>query len=694
VKKFICIILILISFSSVANVYALSKKCIATNDIGQGGVFDIPANPSPLVIDNNPDRQIAPWTYTGLSTYGATNTVKNKQLATLKVYVTGRWSTYGGDVSTIPECPLVTCNPAISAQTPCMTGGMSYVPDIDTNVPCYFQKGWGLYGLVALDINGTRYDPNSVVYAETLPEQFFRTFRVSPLKTDGDGDYFELDFTNFCYLNDSGDTVCNQDVGSDGKAYIPKGSLFFKIYDNYYYDNVGAYEISIVSGVDKGPGFIDQIITEFKNVLNEIKEAIFTSVVNNTMFRGIVVSALILYVAFTGVLFAMGGIQATQTELVVRLVKLAIVATLISPDGWEFFNTYLFSFFTTGSESISQIMLAATLKNASELGIFYIQFPDGANVLTIFDTFVSTLFALILHQKIASLWGYEWYFVYWIFIYVCLVIVMKAIFDCIMLYITALMVLAILLVTAPIFIITLLYAWTKELFEQWLKQLMVNSIMLIVVSIVAIIMSNLILDQLFKLLEFRACMGCLWGTPIYILGITVVPCLESWIPSDPAQLNKALTPLNFFSWMLVCFIFENFVKQIPSMIDFLAGAFLQPMSQFFGGAMQTFQASPVGRVIDAAQNLQRLATPGGLVNTVTNFGGEAAYRRTGQSNMIRDARGLQGIAGGLGQLVDKVDFTEKLKGEHDMASQVESKSYKTSEFANKVNRITGGFFDE
>ncbi len=53
--------------------------------------------------------------------------------------------------------------------------------------------------------------------------------------------------------------------------------------------------------------------------------------------------------------------QVSFGQVLVRLIKLGIIFTLISPDGWDFFNTNVVAFFSDGTDDlVSGVMAIAT----------------------------------------------------------------------------------------------------------------------------------------------------------------------------------------------------------------------------------------------------------------------------------------------------------------------------------------------
>ncbi|MCE2993854.1 MAG: type IV secretion system protein, partial [Candidatus Jidaibacter sp.] len=155
---------------------------------------------------------------------------------------------------------------------------------------------------------------------------------------------------------------------------------------------------------------------------------------------------------------------------------------------------------------------------------------------------------------------------------------------------------------APIFLSFMLFKFTKELFDGWLKQLLGNAMMVVVVSTTLALMANLILNQLYQLLYFKSCWDIVWS--LEIAGIHFFD-IWFWTPSDPDQLNKCLTPEHLFSFLLVCILFNTFMEEIPQLIDSLSGAFLQPISKAYNAVYKGTQNLSVYKFGSDAVNILR-----------------------------------------------------------------------------------------
>lgn len=590
---------------------AEARLCYNKDDFGLTGTFSIPANPNAesisgdvMLVDARGRRTRAPWVDSGFTTLGVSYDRDNPQFARsiLKIYVDGGWGPWGGDLNAVEQCQVESCVPRVDSQ--CLAGGVKLRINRDI-IPCLIGQnqskthgnpgfvGLGLYGLIALEnANGDYSNPNDPAFAASLPPSLFRTFHIYQTKAGADGRrYFELDLTKTCELEGG----CIEDKNARNMNLVKRGRLFFQIQDTDYSNNTGKYEVTVISGVFKPEGFIERTIRYFKNALALVVQNLYIAITQDLNFISIVQAMLLLYVVLTGLLFMMGMLKMHQSELVVRCVKIGIVATVISNDSWLFFNTFLFPFFTEGAQSIADMVVKAAFMYGHDPNSPIYFLPDGANALSIFDYMIEVIIAPALHSKIISLLFFDWRLFFIPVIYICFYFLIIAIIRSISLYITSIMLLAVLIVIAPIFIVMILYQFTNDLFNQWLKLMTSSGMQIIVVSATLALFMSLFNRQIYDLLYFKVCWEVVRSISFGLLGT-----LEIWFwnPQSYDDVINSVSTLNVFSLLIVCMLFDSFMQQVPQLIDALATSALQPISQLYGGASRKFFAE--GGVYDKA----------------------------------------------------------------------------------------------
>jgi len=612
------LVIISLTFSSTNTAYA--EVCYAANNFGLGGQLTVHANPDEKLtsgtklLKTKTGEQVAPWVQTPYFTTGVakdpecdeytppgtTNYACRPNRGILKIYVSGSWHPWGKPTnpSDIKPCtPLLPCNPNFdygANGSVCFTGDGKKLDKgaDDTNTPCELSDGWGLYGLVALDRGGGEpADPNIPPgdVSEKPPSTEFRTFRLAPLESDTEGKYINIDLSKQCDLASTGPNgenfECNSDSDVNDENYVSRGRLYFKIVDSHYSDNTGQYDLNIVSGVFIPEGFIERMVKSFERQIDLVVKNLYQNIVTDSKIISTIRAMLVIYIAIYGLMFMMGLAAASQNDIIVRLIKIGIIVTIISDGSWEFFNTYFFQIFTTGSKQLAANVLEASLYYNGDTDSPRFILPDKASALSIYDILVQMLLSSAIHAKIASLVFYKYFIVYVLFIYVALIFVFVGIIRAIVLYFSALMLVAVLLVAAPIFMVMMLFQITRPIFENWMQQLVGAGMMIIILSAAMALLVLLMLNQIENLFSFKVC-----EEVIFTVITDEVPFLNwfdfIWFyPSDPAQIERHITFENFIAFLLVAVIFDKIMKDIPQLIDSLSVAQLTPMSQLTGGAM-------------------------------------------------------------------------------------------------------------
>ena len=422
-----------------------------------------------------------------------------------------------------------------------------------------------------------------------------------------------LDYGSFKLTASYGyDETNNQivfDPNSNGIPIVAKGKLYFKIMDTYYDDNVGGYEISIISGIVQKKGFIQKAIEVFEKQMDKVRANMFRAITLDGAFISAIRALLVLYVVIQALAFMLGMVKTHQAELVTRLFKVGIISVLISDSAWEFFNGYLFVFFTDGAESIAQMITKSTMLD--ENGNSKYLLPDEYKSIAVFDIIINMFFSQAFIAKMFALFTGGITTPFAPFIIYGTVIILKAIFVSVKLYLLATIFTSLLIVVAPIMFPFMLFKATNDIFQAWLKQLISNAMLIIVISITIGFMMDILIAQIYNMISFD--IQCKGLHLFDLLGMNVG--FSWWVP----QLNTSWGEFfrDFLSFFIIALLFRAWIDQIPTLIDALSNAQLQPMTRLFGGAGQQMAKLKQSKAAQSFLNntrvgrrLQLIGTPG------------------------------------------------------------------------------------
>lgn len=212
-------------------------------------------------------------------------------------------------------------------------------------------------------------------------------------------------------------------------------------------------------------GLLTEIYNFVKKTVNDATKKIFTAFTSSSVYKEAVFGAMSLMIIFFGVGFTIGVVQLTYQQALIRLMKLAIISALISPDGWDYFNTTVVTFFSDGTDDLVRGVMQIATGNTSapanaspffeldQLAKFILQ-PD-----TIIALMGSTLAGGPFGLGMGVLMGMA------IYCFVSLLI------TALRTYAISFVARALILGVAPIFIIFLLFDKTKNLFSAWVNAL-------------------------------------------------------------------------------------------------------------------------------------------------------------------------------------------------------------------------------
>lgn len=211
-------------------------------------------------------------------------------------------------------------------------------------------------------------------------------------------------------------------------------------------------------------GMLSDIHKFMTGIVNNATQKIFTSFTSSSSYTGALYAAITLMIIFYAVGFTMGVVQPSFQQVLVRLIKIGILFTLISPTGWQFFNDNVVTFFQDGSDDL--------IKGVQAIGTG-ITAPTGATPFYALDRLAEfliqpdTLIAMMGALFAGGPFGLT--------MSALLILAMYGFFQLILktlqIYATTFVARALILGVAPIFFTFLLFERTKNMFVSWLNAL-------------------------------------------------------------------------------------------------------------------------------------------------------------------------------------------------------------------------------
>ncbi len=359
------------------------------------------------------------------------------------------------------------------------------------------------------------------------------------------------------------------------------------------------------AGQNCNQGILSEIYIYVKDIVEGASQKLFFAFVDSEAYQSAVNGAIVLMIAIFGIAFTIGVVQASFGQILIRLVKLGIIFTLISPGGWEFFNDTMVRFFTDGTDDlvkgVMQIGMGSDQPLPADATPFY-QLDNLAEFIVNPETIALVLGAfakggpfgaLMAGMSIVTTYGF-------------IVLMLRALQN----YAIALVVRTLLLGMAPIFFTFLLFDRTKTLFTGWLNAIISFALRPILLFTFLAFFLVLIQTAARDMFSAELC----WTSGSAVQGADNKP--QFWHFKDPQTgeiIDSQMTwggsvdcllkgsgqcpefPINILdmlSFLILVFLATRFVETIDSIANELSNAFVSLDTQ--GKLAQFFQEQTSG----------------------------------------------------------------------------------------------------
>lgn len=377
--------------------------------------------------------------------------------------------------------------------------------------------------------------------------------------------------------------------------------------------------------------------------------------VKGNPFLTAVRAALVLFVVIYAFFFMLGMVDDAQAGFLKRSVKFAIVAVLLSPGSWAFFNEYLFAFFIHGiddliakmsgefSGAVANVLVDPTTGREikDSLGNS-IAVNGNSNLFAFADMTIAKFFNIDVFIKIICLlfasplgWLYVILILAGMFYYV------YALIQAMILYLMALLSIALLLVVAPIFITMILFERTKGFFDQWIKLLMNYTLQPVLVFTVLAMFNVFVYSALYYVLHYRSCWSHLFDIDF---GLFKIP-LYFYLPDSSNGLPISMFMLLIF--IIICNAMLKFIDWSAKIASHLTiGGAEATLMVAASGAMKAIQGGAQGILAGGFGGMMKRGAQGAGMAAPKGADGKPTNKMGARATAGRVAGGIAGgIAG-------------------------------------------------
>lgn len=398
----------------------------------------------------------------------------------------------------------------------------------DKQTQCKYSKGMGLYvGLFGSD-------------GLEMPKRVYHLYspiEICPVVKDSQGkckDASGRDVTSYSFesansrifMKDDGDGNSGINPNNANDTYRNPGEMLkFVIYDNYYNDNYGGYNVRILKGVGKNgeEGLLEFIVSLFEDLVmgkvnnstgereGGIIEYMYKSITQDGQFILIIQVCLAIYITFFGLSYLMGVIDLSKKEVMLRILKISLVVFFTSKESWYFYNKIVVSLFKDSMDYVIATIMDLTESNLDPSDMIKVaQMGRAADIsnatrFSYVDLIIKKLMSASTAKKIFGLFATQGLgFLYIPIIYSLIFFFIYSMLSIASIYIINLIKIIFILSLGPIFMIFLLFPKTR-VDKNWIAFLGARSLEMVIMFTVLYFFLN-VLDRKFSdLLFYRAC---------------------------------------------------------------------------------------------------------------------------------------------------------------------------------------------
>lgn len=358
---------------------------------------------------------------------------------------------------------------------------------------------------------------------------------------------------------------------------------------NKYANNSGKYYVTIKSKKPAGSNIsniIGNVVTPVVEVMDGASdgstpgqaERIYRLLIADGRYQAILSICLVVMLTFYGVGTLMGVNEITHTELVNRVMKIGLIYLFVSPNGWYWFNEFVVNFFKNGTDYLA-FMMASSFDNSPEIAnaITNNDYYDKSILFSSVDKVFGLFFSDAVQKKVsallfASIFG----FVYLWIIYLSFMLYVYAVCNAVLLYLTSQVFISILFILGPLFLIFTLFGQTKDMFDNWLKQLITFSLQQIFL-LTTLAFFNMMMYEVLKMsLGYKVCWDVVWTIKILVTNVDLmsfwtIPSVSSGANSQAGNISGQDGIPSLFSILFIWVVASLMDKFISFMTDLAAG---------------------------------------------------------------------------------------------------------------------------
>lgn len=424
------------------------------------------------------------------------------------------------------------------------------------------------------------------------------------------------------------------------------------ILDKLYLDNSGFYKIDILSGINLDDyGGIGQKLEEIEYFLlgtprpgqeNDRDDGIVAEIFNNLIsseFGTVVRILMAIFVVFWGyrVIFLkrtpIPGKNESEDlidrkELLIFIIKLSILITLISPNGFSLFSKIVINFFVNGTigliDLVSNVFDNGFAPSDTSLGAG-LQYVDSSLSLSsnfaLIDEITAFFAGDTLTIKVMSFfYNFSDYFFLGIFISIALMLLLVYYFvkvlSTVIPFVFLLLQLTLLLPLAPFFLLLSFFKHTNNFFKSWINSIIGKCLEMFSFFTAFYFFTSLVNNIIKELLNFKVCFVLLGDYWIGTEDVNIVlEGIRKLLNNFVVAVHTGLPDNFFFSYCINMLIAFCLIFMFGSIINSIMGI-ISSIIEINGQNAGSYMSKDIDKGIDG--QLTSIVKDSGL-STVQDF---------------------------------------------------------------------------
>ncbi|GMO57458.1 MAG: hypothetical protein Ta2D_03240 [Rickettsiales bacterium] len=291
----------------------------------------------------------------------------------------------------------------------------------------------------------------------------------------------------------------------------------------------------------------------------------YIKLITSNYYQAFLKIGFALSLSIYGLWSLMGFAKITHTELIKRMCKISFIYLFVSETGWYYYDRFIIAFFKDGVDYMTFAMTGVFSQNGTIMGALQKNdFSDASILFTGTDRNLALMFSTEVSYKIFGLLFVSFFgWAYVIILYGAIITYLFAMADVFVSYVTAHLIVSILLGFGPIFIAFLAFEKTKKMFDKWINAIVGFSLEQILMLTTMHLFNLVIYGALKFTLSYRVCWRPIWVLNLPFFGR--MNLLHFWKASNASTAADAAKDVPGLFRILIIYILADLIKDFISM---------------------------------------------------------------------------------------------------------------------------------